>query len=389
MTAGGRVRRLGARGPAAIQILRLEGEAVRSFLERHFRARGTGRGAVRFGDLVADGERIDEVLLRIESEEAVEIHHHGGAAVSARIRAICETAGLPEDSAEGWDPALFPDARTDAVQREALAGLSAAWAEEAALFFLAASEGALRLELEALIALLREAEHRNVGAESRLATVLGRSAFGLAMSSPPRVVLAGSVNAGKSTLFNAICGRERVIADAAPGTTRDAVEARVVLAGYPFRLVDTAGVREARDPVERLGVARALRERASADLVLEVGRADEAVRRGEIPTEPAAGGGRIPVLTHVDLLSEDERVRLAELAPAAVAVSGRTGRIEALAARLVYHSAFRGPAVRGWAIPFTERQVREIERAASLMPSDPREASRVLEMIVTGAILPG
>jgi tRNA modification GTPase len=88
-------------------------------------------------------------------------------------------------------------------------------------------------------------------------------------------VIAGRPNAGKSSLLNALCGFERAIVTEEPGTTRDAVEVVVSLGGYPFRLVDTAGLRDASGKVERIGIEVARRYLASADVVLfcaEAGR---------------------------------------------------------------------------------------------------------------------
>jgi tRNA modification GTPase len=92
-------------------------------------------------------------------------------------------------------------------------------------------------------------------------------------------VIAGRPNAGKSSLFNALCGAERAIVTEEPGTTRDAVEAVVSLAGFPFRLVDTAGLRETEQPIERIGIEVAQRYLRGADVILfcaEAGRALEA-----------------------------------------------------------------------------------------------------------------
>jgi tRNA modification GTPase len=82
------------------------------------------------------------------------------------------------------------------------------------------------------------------------------------------VVIAGRPNAGKSSVFNALIGRERAIVTPEPGTTRDALEAQVSFHGYPFRLVDTAGIREGAGAVERLGIEVARRYLRSADVVL-------------------------------------------------------------------------------------------------------------------------
>jgi tRNA modification GTPase len=83
-----------------------------------------------------------------------------------------------------------------------------------------------------------------------------------------RVVITGAPNAGKSTLFNALARRDVAIVSIHPGTTRDALEVRLDLGGYPMMIMDTAGLRDSDDPVERIGVDRALARAGAADLVL-------------------------------------------------------------------------------------------------------------------------
>ncbi len=110
----------------------------------------------------------------------------------------------------------------------------------------------------------------------RIDRLLETAAEGELLRDGALTVIAGRPNAGKSSLFNALCGFERVIVTEEPGTTRDAVEALVSLGGYPFRLVDTAGLRESTDRVERVGIEVARRYLAGADVVLfcaEAGRA--------------------------------------------------------------------------------------------------------------------
>lgn len=91
------------------------------------------------------------------------------------------------------------------------------------------------------------------------------------------VVLAGRPNAGKSSLFNALLGMERAIVTEIPGTTRDAVEAHALLGGYPFRLVDTAGLRETSDRVESIGIEVATRYLDRADILLFCAESTEAL----------------------------------------------------------------------------------------------------------------
>jgi len=105
-------------------------------------------------------------------------------------------------------------------------------------------------------------------ARDRIARLLDTAPEGERLREGALLVIAGRPNAGKSSLFNALLGTERAIVTEVPGTTRDAVEAHAVLEGFPFRLVDTAGLRESDDRVERLGIEVSRKYLAAADLVL-------------------------------------------------------------------------------------------------------------------------
>src|SRR2546426_2392617 len=102
----------------------------------------------------------------------------------------------------------------------------------------------------------------------RLALLLRTAAEGERLREGALRVIAGRPNAGKSSLFNALLGRERAIVTDVPGTTRDAIEAGAVIEGFPFRLVDTAGLRASVDRVERLGIEVSRKYLAAADLIL-------------------------------------------------------------------------------------------------------------------------
>lgn len=108
----------------------------------------------------------------------------------------------------------------------------------------------------------------------RIDMILRTAPEGALLRDGAMVVLAGRPNAGKSSLFNALLGGERSIVTDIPGTTRDAVAEGVVIGGYPFRLVDTAGLRQTPDKVEALGVEVAERYLAAADIVLYCAEAD-------------------------------------------------------------------------------------------------------------------
>jgi len=105
-------------------------------------------------------------------------------------------------------------------------------------------------------------------ARQRIAHLIATAPEGERLHEGALLVIAGRPNAGKSSLFNALLGRERAIVTEVPGTTRDAIEAYAVLEGFPFRLVDTAGLRESDDRVERMGIDVARRYLDAADLIL-------------------------------------------------------------------------------------------------------------------------
>jgi tRNA modification GTPase len=139
--------------------------------------------------------------------------------------------------------------------------------------------------------LLRDLEAQ----ERALAHLLATGARGQMLRQGITCVLVGQPNAGKSTLLNALAGYERAIVTHIPGTTRDTIEVKVELGGYPFRLVDTAGLRDSDDPIEQLGVERSRQAMAEADLIL-------VVRDGTQPAQPEDQALLHQALTHADTL---------------------------------------------------------------------------------------
>ena len=190
------------------------------------------------------------------------------------------------------------------------------------------------LELEALIAYDIDFpeedegpvnERRVRGAWSvvrgRVAELLCTAPEGERLREGALLVIAGRPNAGKSSLFNALLGADRAIVTDIPGTTRDAIEAHAVIEGFPFRLVDTAGLRESEERIERLGIEISKRYLDAADLILfcrdheddelpDVGGKPvvDVVTKGDLPGRPS--GVSVVTGTGLDTL----RKRLAEVA---------------------------------------------------------------------------
>ncbi len=116
---------------------------------------------------------------------------------------------------------------------------------------------------------------------SRIGALLATAPHGEMLREGALAVLAGRPNSGKSSLFNALLGTERAIVTEVPGTTRDALEAALILDGYPFRLVDTAGLRETSDRVEAMGIEVARRYLRSAQIVLFCAESGRGLERDE------------------------------------------------------------------------------------------------------------
>ncbi len=164
-------------------------------------------------------------------------------------------------------------------------------------------------------------------ARDSVAKLLATAPEGERLHEGALLVIAGRPNAGKSSLFNALLGAERAIVTEIPGTTRDAIEAHAVIDGFPFRLIDTAGLRESEERVERLGIEVSRKYLAAADLVLYCRDAGVGMRDAEedaflaqvqapvvaIRTKVDVSGGEgVSVVTGAGL--DTLRKRLAEVA---------------------------------------------------------------------------
>lgn len=224
-------------------------------------------------------------------EDVVELSCHGGRLVPELVLAACERAGARRADPGEFTRRAYLHGKVDLVQAEAVADLIEARSRalhRAALSQLdrglsgrisALRESVLRVEAllvhhidfpdedEPPVSIERVAE----SASALLPLVdalLATAPAGELLREGALAVLAGRPNAGKSSLYNALVGEERAIVTDEPGTTRDALIASVDIGGFPFRLVDTAGLREAGERVERIGIEVTRRYLERADLVL-------------------------------------------------------------------------------------------------------------------------
>jgi len=350
-----RVTRLTAPGIGGIGALLVVGDGASGLLAGIVPLPRPGRA--KYARILRDGRLVDEVLVipidprdSPTGEPAYEITAHGGPQVMGEILELLVARGAdPIDRVE-LRALGRRSGRLDAVAEEALALIERARTERAARFYLDALGGALRAEIERLRDLPPGGPR--VGA---LRALLDRSRLALAFGDPPRVVLLGPPNAGKSSLLNRLAEREVAIVDPEPGTTRDTLEAEIAIDGVPVRLIDGAGLRQTASAIEAEGVRRIREAACAAALVLVLA---EAGRR--FPSLPPRA---IPVRTKSDL-EEPRESGSAPDPPGVVRTSARTGEgIDTLRRRIAGALVGERPGPPDPPAPFTPRQVRAFERA--------------------------
>ena len=293
--------------PAGIAVVRISGpQASAALLALAGRLPAPRRAsAVRLRDS-ADGTLLDRALVlwlpgpgTATGEDTAELHLHGGRAVVAAVEnALARLPGLRRADPGAFTRRAFANGRIDLAEAEGLADLLSAETELQRRSALAMASGELSrmvegwrvrvLTLSAQVeASLDFADEDDVaglpeafGGECQtlaeeLSVWLARPRAEL-LRDGFRVVIAGPPNAGKSTLFNVLVENDAAIATPIPGTTRDVLTHPVALDGIPFVFADTAGLRgDSDDPVERIGIQRALAASDAADLVLWLGAANE------------------------------------------------------------------------------------------------------------------
>ncbi len=379
-------------GEGAIALVRLSGERAVAVADEVFRGKmrlAEAEARTQHIGRIADenGAAVDDVLATVfrapasyTGEEVVEISCHGGILVTRRILQLLLAHGARSAEPGEFTQRAFLNGKMDLTQAEAVMDLIRAQTDLAMRAATEQLEGRLGAKIrelreqllatlahvEAFIdfpdedidpdtgaALLAKLDAVRGGVESLLRT----AGQGKILREGVRTVIYGAPNVGKSSLLNLLLGYERAIVSETPGTTRDTIEEVVNLRGIPLRLVDTAGLREAGNEVERQGIERTHKQVERAELVLRVFDAS----RGELNGGDAEAQREIRVLNKCDL-GEDESWKGVE----GVRISCKTGEgTERLADAIFERVMGGGVATRDASIAINARHqacLQEAER---------------------------
>lgn len=292
-------------GVGALAVIRLSGSGSAALLSSYFHSPRAAREGWQshvayFGNFVVAGEHIDELLVTyfaegksFTGEESVELSCHGSPYIISRIvEALLEAGARLADPGE-YTMRAFMNGRMDLAQAEAVADLI--HAEDKVMHDVALRQlkggfsneiAAFREELvhfASLIELELDFSEEDVEFASReqllkmldslresVRTLIDSFRLGNALKKGIATAILGAPNAGKSTLLNALLGEERAIVSDIAGTTRDTVEDTFHHGGLTYRLIDTAGIRETEDYVEKVGISKAFEQAAKADVIFYV-----------------------------------------------------------------------------------------------------------------------
>jgi tRNA modification GTPase len=395
-----------APGIGAIAVLRLSGPRAREIAIALTGREPRPRSAELRTFRGPDGAAIDRGLVlffpgprSFTGEDVVELHCHGGRIVAdALLEAVHALGARPAEPGE-FTLRAFLHERIDLLQAEAVADLVASGSAQAARAALRSLDGEfsaavarlqegltrLRVRIEAWLDFPDEelpfdaapecvAELDALAAE--LDVLRGRARSGRALRDGLTVAIAGEPNVGKSSLLNRLAGYDAAIVTEIPGTTRDPLREHLTLDGLPVTVVDTAGLRETADPVEREGVRRARLELERADRLLWVADA-----RAPLEATAAAARAALPGSAALSLVANKIDLAPASTRPSATAdgtpvvyVSALTGEgIDGLVAHLKEAAGIAGEAegalgARRRHLAALERTRAELDSARAHLP---------------------
>ena len=319
-------------GRGGVGIVRISGPAAGDIAVSVLGRLPQPRQAEYLPFLAADGSVLDTGLAlyfpnphSFTGEDVLELQGHGGPVVMDLLLNRCFSLGARAARPGEFSERAYLNDKLDLAQAEAVADLIDAASAEAARLALRSLQGAFSQRVHALVDALTELRvyvesaidfpeeevdflsdgaiaNRLAAVQQRLAETQSQARQGSLLREGISVVIAGRPNAGKSTLLNALSGRESAIVTDVPGTTRDVLREHINIDGLPLHVIDTAGLRDAADAVEQEGVRRAWAEIQSADHILLLHAAGDDGDDGELQAQlQSAGPPLTRVWTKIDL----------------------------------------------------------------------------------------
>ena len=344
-------------GRGGIGIVRISGPHLGNMLRGLIASDVTPRRAARAGFQNADGGLIDQGLVlyfpapnSYTGEDVIELQGHGGPVVLQLLLQRCFELGARIAEPGEFTKRAFLNDKLDLAQAESVADLIDASTAQAARCALRSLQGEFSLQINAMVEALTElrmlveatldfpeedvelldrgnAHPRLDHVRRQLMQIIAASRQGRLLREGVQVVLAGQPNVGKSSLLNALAGVERAIVTELPGTTRDAIRETINLSGIPLHVIDTAGLRDPLDPVEKIGITKTWEAIGAADLVLWI---SDATRKETQMTDPAlaanlpAGTPQLHIVNKIDLLAVEPH-RCTRPGAVELTVSAKTG----------------------------------------------------------------
>ena len=295
-----------APGIGGIGIIRMSGEETFNIIEKIFKPLKYQKiedikgYTMKYGNIIDNGEIIDEVLVSYfrspksyTTEDMCEINSHGGNVILKRILDVCLKNGANLAEPGEFTKRAFLNGRIDLSQAESVIDVINAKSEKEAKSGIKQLEGYLSKEIhqikqeimDVLVNIevsidypeydtpeVQKNDMKNMlnSVHSKLLRLEKSFDNGKIIKDGIKTAIIGRPNAGKSSLLNAILNEDRAIVTDIEGTTRDTIEEFVTINGIPLKLVDTAGIRKAKDEVEKIGIIKSIDEANDADLVIAI-----------------------------------------------------------------------------------------------------------------------
>ena len=295
-----------APGIGGIGIIRMSGEKTFEIIEKIFKQKNPQKieeikgYSIKYGNIVDGEEIIDEVLVSYfkspksyTTEDMCEINSHGGNIVEKKILEICLKNGAEMAEPGEFTKRAFLNGRIDLAQAESVIDVINAKSEKEMQSGIKQLEGFLSKEIKTIkqeildvlvnvdvtidypeydVPEVQENEIKNMleSIDIKLKKLEKSFDDGKIIKERIKTAIIGKPNAGKSSLLNAILKENRAIVTNIEGTTRDTIEEFVTINGIPLKIIDTAGIREAKDEVEKIGITKSIKEAEEADLIIAI-----------------------------------------------------------------------------------------------------------------------